>query len=93
MDVKDIQIQKALGTFKPNIYLSNLAITYFEEPTYAHRRVFPICPVDLPSGKYYEFSREDLAREREIFQLPSLPDCHRARQDYDSALPAHERSH
>ena len=63
MDVKDIQIQKALGTFKPNIYLSNLAITYFEEPTYAHRRVFPICPVDLPSGKYYEFSREDLARD------------------------------
>ena len=39
---KKINVQKALGTWIPSIYLSNVAQAYFEEPAYAHRRVFPI---------------------------------------------------
>ena len=69
MEVKDIEIQKALGTWKPSQYLSNLAIAYYEEPTYAHRRIFPVCPVGIPSGHYYEFSKADLARDN-VHQKP-----------------------
>ena len=63
MNVNDIQIQKQLGAWKPNQYLSNLCMAYFEEPTYAARRVFPVCPVQLPSGYFYTFSKADLARD------------------------------
>lgn len=59
MDVNTIQIQKQLGNWKPNQYLSNLCIAYFEEPTYASKRLFPMCPVQLPSGFYYTFSKAD----------------------------------
>lgn len=69
MEIKDIQIKKALGTWKPSLYLSNMAQMFFEEPTYAHRRVFPICPVALPSGHYYEFNKADLARDN-VHQKP-----------------------
>lgn len=62
-DAQTLQIKKALGQWKPNMYLSNLALTYFEEPTFGHRRIFPICPVELPSGMFYTFSKEDLARD------------------------------
>lgn len=61
-DVNEIVIQKALGTYRPNQYLSNLAIAYYESPEYGHRRVFPICPVTLPSGHFYTFAKDDLAR-------------------------------
>lgn len=63
MDVQNIIVQKQLGNWKPNQYLSNLCISYFEEPTYASKRLFPICPVQLPSGFYYTFSKADLARD------------------------------
>lgn len=63
MDTKDILIQKSLGAFKPNIYLSNLCMAYYEEPAFAHKRLFPVCPVQLPSGYYYTFSKADLARD------------------------------
>ena len=63
MEVQQIQMKKALGAWKPNSYLSNLAIKYYEEPTYAHKRVFPACPVALPSGHYYTFNKADLARD------------------------------
>ena len=69
MEAKDIEIKKALGTFRPSLYLSNLAISYYEEPTYGHRRVFPVCPVQLPSGHYYEFKKDDLARNN-LHQKP-----------------------
>ena len=69
MDVNKIQIQKALGKWKPSLYLSNLSIAYFEEPQYGHRRLFPVCPVALPSGHYYTFSKEDLARNQ-VYQKP-----------------------
>lgn len=62
METRDILIQKNLGTFAPSTYLSNLAMVYYGEPTYAHRRIFPSVPVALPSGKYFEFEKADLAR-------------------------------
>lgn len=69
METKDIMIQKALGTFRPNLYLSNMAQMFFEEPVYAHKRIFPICQVQLPSGHYYEFNKADLARDN-VYQKP-----------------------
>ena len=63
MEAKDIMIKKSLGTWTPNYRLSNVAMTYFESAQYAHRRIFPVCPVNLPSGYFYEFSKEDLARD------------------------------
>lgn len=69
MEVKDIQIQKNLGTWQPNLELSNLAIMYYESPTYAHKRIFPVCPVTLSSGHYYTFSKADLARDN-VHQKP-----------------------
>ena len=69
LTAQSLQVKKALGTWKPNTYLSNLAIAYFEEPTYAHRRVFPVCPVALPSGHFYEFNKADLARNN-LHQKP-----------------------
>lgn len=69
MDIQDINIQKNLGTWTPNRRLSNLAIMYYEDPTYAHKRVFPVCQVEFPSGKYFEFSKADLARDN-VHQKP-----------------------
>ena len=63
MNTNDIDIRKAMGNWKPNVYLSNLCTSYFEEATYASKRLFPVCPVDLPSGYFYEFSKADLARD------------------------------
>lgn len=61
---EDIAIKKAMGTFKPNMYLTNLCMSYFLEDTaFAARRLFPICPVQLSSGFFYTFSKEDLARD------------------------------
>lgn len=63
MKPEDIVIKKSLGKFKPNVYLSNLSVSYYEEATYASKRLFPVCPVQLPSGYFYEFSMADLARD------------------------------
>ena len=63
IDVHKLHLKKALGTYKPITYLSNIAVMYFEEPTFAHRRIFPICPVAVPSGHFYTFSKGDLARD------------------------------
>lgn len=69
MEVNEIQMKKSLGSWKPDLRLSNLAIAYYEEPTYAHKRIFPVCPVPLPSGHFYEFSKADLARDN-VHQKP-----------------------
>ena len=63
MNVQDIEVRKSLGGWKPKIYLSNVCIAHYEEPNYAHKRIFPVCPVDFPSGYYYTFSKADLARD------------------------------
>lgn len=63
MNTNDILVEKAMGSFKPNIYLSNVAMKYYESPNYGYRRLFPVCRVDLPSGFYYTFNKGDLARD------------------------------
>lgn len=66
---QDVLIQKSLGTYKPIQYLSNLCLAYYESPEYAHRRIFPVVPVDLPSGHFYTFTKEDLAKDQ-VYQKP-----------------------
>lgn len=63
MTTNDISIEKAMHTWKPNLYLSNVAMKFYESATYAHKRLFPVCPVMFPSGHYYEFKKGDLARD------------------------------
>ena len=63
MNTTDILIEKSQHSWKPNIYLSNVAMKYYESATYAHKRLFPVCQVNLPSGYYYEFKKGDLARD------------------------------
>jgi hypothetical protein len=59
-----IQKSIATGQWKPNIYLTNLAIAYFQaEADYVADKLFPIVPVQLASSHYYKFSKEDLARD------------------------------
>lgn len=62
MNVRDLEIRKQLGGFAPSAYLSNFAIMHFESSDLASKRLFPICPVDLPSGHFFEFDAGDLAR-------------------------------
>lgn len=63
MDVKEIEIKKALGNWKPNTYLSNMSMAYFSQGEYAAKSLFPMCPVGLSSSYYYTFSKGDLARD------------------------------
>lgn len=70
LTTQEIMVQKNLAAFAPNAYLSNLAMMYFESPQYAHKRLFPICPVPLPSGFFYEFGKEDLARDNAQLKPP-----------------------
>ena len=77
MDVQKIQTRKAMGAWKPNIYLSNLCMAYYEDATLASKRLFPVCPVQLPSGYYYTFSKADLARDNV-----------RRKPDYGTVAPA-----
>lgn len=77
MNVNDIQLKKQLGGWKPNQYLSNLCMSYFEDAQFAARRVFPTCPVQLPGGYFYTFSKADLARDN----------VHR-KPDYGAVQPA-----
>ena len=59
-------VNKAMmgGTWKPNIYLTNLAIAQFQSAEdFVATRLFPIVPVQLPNAKYYKFSKGDLARD------------------------------
>ena len=59
-----IQYQIAKGAFKPNIYLTNLSMAYFQEASrYVAKSIFPICPVQLSSARFYTFSKEDLLRD------------------------------
>ncbi len=59
-----IQYEIAKGTFRPNIYLTNLSMAYFQEASrYVAKSIFPICPVQLSSARFYTFSKEDLLRD------------------------------
>lgn len=61
---QEIQYQIAKGTFQPNIYLTNLSMAYFQDASrYVAKAIFPICPVQLSSARYYTFSKGDLLRD------------------------------
>lgn len=57
-----IQVAIAKG-WKPNAYLTNMSMAYFQQGEYAAKQLFPICPVQLSSSFFYTFSKGDLARD------------------------------
>lgn len=64
MTPEQVQHDIAKGTFKPNIYLTNLSMAYFQQASrYVAKSIFPICPVQLSSARFYTFSKEDLLRD------------------------------
>lgn len=59
-----LQYQIAKGAFKPNIYLTNMSMAYFQQADrYVAKTIFPICPVQLSSARFYTFSKGDLLRD------------------------------
>lgn len=64
INTSDIQKSITAGNWKPNIYLTNLAIAHFQSPDdFVATKLFPVVPVQLPTSKYYKFSKADLARD------------------------------
>lgn len=64
MKPENLAYEIAKGAFKPNIYLTNLSMAYFQDPSrYVAKDIFPICPVQLSTAMYYTFSKEDLLRD------------------------------
>ena len=60
----DVYKNLSTGNWKPNIYLTNLAIAQFQNAAdFVATRLFPVVPVQLPNAKYYKFSKGDLARD------------------------------
>ena len=59
-----IRTQIAKGAFKPNMYLTNMSMAYFQsQDKYVAKSLFPILPVQLSTASYYKFSKADLARD------------------------------
>ena len=59
-----ISAKIAKGAFKPNIYLTNMSMAYFQaQDKYVAKSLFPMLPVQLSTASYYEFSKADLARD------------------------------
>lgn len=59
-----LSAQIAKGAFKPNIYLTNMSMAYFQAmDKYVAKNVFPLLPVPLSTASYYEFTKGDLARD------------------------------
>ena len=59
-----LSAQIAKGAFQPNIYLTNMSMAYFQDATkYAAKALFPICPVQLSSARYYIFDKASLLRD------------------------------
>ncbi len=66
MSISSTAIKKSVasGAFQPNTYLTNLSLAAFQsEDDYCATKLFPIVPVAQPSGRYFKFSLEDLARD------------------------------
>jgi hypothetical protein len=54
----------AKGVFKPHIYLTNLALAFFQNAEgFVSRKMFPVVPVPISTGRFYEFDKGDLARD------------------------------
>lgn len=51
--------------WKPNYYLSNASMSFFQEPGYyVAPSLFPICPVTTSTGQYYIFNKAELAKDQ-----------------------------
>lgn len=60
----EVQYSIQKGSFKPNIYLTNLSMAYFQQPSrYVAKDIFPVVPVQLSSAMFYTFSKADLLRD------------------------------
>ena len=60
----DISTAIAKGAFNRNIYLTTMAMAYFQnEQNRPAKSLFPILPVRLSSASYYIWSKEDLLRD------------------------------
>ena len=58
-------IAKAIadGSWKPNLYLTNMSIAQFQKPDdFVAYKLFPIIPVAQPMSSFYKFPKEALAR-------------------------------
>ena len=59
-----VRTQIAKGAFKPNMYLTNMSMAYFQaQDKYVAKSLFPMLPVQLSTASYYKFTKEDLARD------------------------------
>lgn len=59
-----IKARIAKGNFRPNLYLTNMSMAYFQAQTdYVAKSLFPMLPVQLSTSSYYKFSKADLARD------------------------------
>lgn len=68
----DVKIDIAKGAFSPNVYLTNMAMAYYQKQEYyVARQVFPLLPVSLSTASYYKFSKGDLARD-EVRRKPEF---------------------
>ena len=64
MNTGEISTAIAKGAFNPNIYLTTMAMSYFQsEENRPAKSLFPILPVRLSSASYYIWSKEDLLRD------------------------------
>lgn len=58
--------------WKPNLYLTNMSVAYFQNAEdFIARKLFPLCPVQLSTSYYYKFNRADLARDN-VQRKPSF---------------------
>lgn len=64
MNTDVLKAQIANGNWKPNVYLTNLSLAYFQATNdFSATKLFPIVPVPVASSYYYIFDKEDLTRD------------------------------
>lgn len=74
----NISTQISKGSFKPNIYLTNMSMAYFQDiEDYVSKSLFPILPVRLSTASYYKFSKALLARDN-VQRKPNFGKVHPA---------------
>ena len=70
-NVSGIMVDIAKG-WRPNMYLTNVSIAAFQEPSYyVAPSVFPVCPVGMSTGQYYIFNKAELAKDQ-VNRKPSF---------------------
>lgn len=61
--VHGLKKQIAKGVLQTNRFATNFSMAFFQNPNaFASKSIFPTVPVELDTGKYLIFNREDLAR-------------------------------